>query len=70
MNSRMIELRDGKHAVCLDEGPFHGWVFFKHPDGQWVSLRKALPEEIADAKRAEAIAQFIQDCATYEEISE
>lgn len=29
---------------------YYGWVFYKHPDGQWVTLRKATKEEIEKAK--------------------
>lgn len=28
-------------AICCNpNGRFHGWLFRKHPDGQWVSVRK------------------------------
>ena len=50
--SGMIETKDGRHAVCLDGGRFHGWVFYRHPNGQWVSLRRALPSEIQNAQAA------------------
>jgi hypothetical protein len=30
------------------DAPFWaGWLFYKHPDGQWVSLRKATEEDVA-----------------------
>jgi hypothetical protein len=29
----------------------YGWVFYQHPDGQWVTLRKASAEELAAAER-------------------
>lgn len=35
-------------AIC-NEGPFQGWLFAKHPDGQWVSLAKLPPP--ADSPR-------------------
>lgn len=38
-----MELFDigGGKAVCSNPGGrFHGWMFFKHPDGQYVSERK------------------------------
>lgn len=28
----------------------YGWVFYKHPDGQWVTLRLATPEELTEAE--------------------
>lgn len=39
---RML-LLDDLHAVCIG-GHWDGWKFFKHPDGQWVSLEKLKQE--------------------------
>lgn len=25
----------------VSDGPWKDWIIYKHPDGQWVSLRKA-----------------------------
>jgi len=33
-------------AVQLSEGDWYGWLFRKHPDGQWVSSRKLCDLEI------------------------
>lgn len=34
-------------AVETDpENRAYGWVYYKHPDGQWVTLRKATPGEM------------------------
>ena len=33
-------------AVDLSGGPWHGWVFYRHPDGQFVSERKLTPQEL------------------------
>lgn len=27
------------------EGPWKDWIVYKHPDGQWVSLRKATNDD-------------------------
>ena len=35
---RMLVI-DAMHAVCVG-GRWDGWKFYKHPDGQWVSLEK------------------------------
>jgi len=35
---RMLIL-DDLHAVCVG-GRWDGWKFYRHPDGQWVSLEK------------------------------
>lgn len=39
---RML-LLDDLHAVCVG-GRWDGWKFWKHPDGQWVSLEKLAEE--------------------------
>lgn len=32
-------------AICSNpDGRFHGWLFYKHPDGKWISLRKLVVE--------------------------
>lgn len=36
----MAILGNGEIAVCIKPGPWHGWLFEKHPDGQWVSVEK------------------------------
>ncbi len=46
----LIESNDGKTAVCVDGGRFDGWILYKHVDGQWVSLRKATPSELDEAR--------------------
>ena len=49
--TKMVETYNGWHAVCLDESSKqNGWVFYKHPDGHWVTERLALPVEIQNAK--------------------
>lgn len=51
IETKMIEDNSGSFAVCLDkESRFNGWLFFKHPDGQWVTKRLALPMEIVNAQ--------------------
>lgn len=50
-NKEIISL-DGRHMVCINpESRYNGWVFYKHPDGQWVTERRALPNEIEQAKQ-------------------
>ncbi len=50
----IIQLYQGPMARPIGyctEGPFKGWIFAKHPDGQWVSLAKIPePEAIPEAK--------------------
>ena len=37
-------------AVDLTGGRFHGWLFTRHPDGQWVSHRKLTGWEVMQAE--------------------
>ncbi|BBH11785.1 hypothetical protein [Chromobacterium haemolyticum] len=41
--------RSPDKAVCLDGGRFHGWLMYRHPDGQFVSERKLQPWEVKEA---------------------
>lgn len=51
IETKMIETPDGNHAVCLDQdSKFICWVMWKHPDGQWVSIRRATQFEIMCAQ--------------------
>lgn len=36
------------HGVCVG-GRFDGWFMWKHPDGQWVTIRKLEQEEPRNA---------------------
>lgn len=38
LSPRMLKT-DNDHAVCVG-GRWDGWLMWKHPDGQWVSVRK------------------------------
>lgn len=47
----MIETVGGEYAVIIDRANSHyGWTFKKHPDGQWVSGRKATEREMIAAR--------------------
>ncbi|WP_323151417.1 hypothetical protein [Pseudomonas glycinae] len=47
----MIETVGGEYAVMIDpENGHYGWTFKKHPDGQWVSGRKATEREMIAAR--------------------
>lgn len=34
-----------REMMFVYEGEWADWIFYKHPDGQWVSLRKATDED-------------------------
>lgn len=48
----LLQTENGKpvYSACLDGGRFHGWLMWKHPDGQWVSKRKLEAWEIMQAE--------------------
>ena len=31
--------------VLVTEGPWYGWLCYRHLEGQWVSLRKATDDD-------------------------
>ena len=41
------DLAKDRQMILCDEGAWSGWLFYQHPDGQWVSLRKATDADIA-----------------------
>lgn len=52
IESKMIVDKTGNNAICLDmENAFFNWVMYKHPNGNWISKRPALPMEIINAKK-------------------
>lgn len=40
MAQELFQIDDQTAVQCNPSGRFHGWLFRKHPDGQWVSFRK------------------------------
>ncbi len=40
MAQEMFDLGDGRAVNFNPDGRFHGWLFVRHPDGQYVSIRK------------------------------
>ncbi len=51
----MIALVNENEGVCLD-GRWKGWLFHKHPDGQWVSVRKL---DLADPNKDNPLARLL-----------
>lgn len=49
-HSRIVAKISDTEGVCL-EGRWKGWLFRKHADGQWVSVRKL---ELEDPSAADA----------------
>lgn len=46
----IIVQRNPDKAVDISGGRFHGWLFYRHQDGQFVSERKLEPWEIMQAE--------------------
>lgn len=38
--AEMFDIGGGMAVNCNPTGRFHGWLFQRHPDGQYVSVRK------------------------------
>lgn len=36
---------DGQNKILVTKGAYEGWICYQHPDGQWVTLRKATEED-------------------------
>jgi hypothetical protein len=43
MQAVRVLLTDETHGVCVG-GRYDGWLMWKHPDGQWVTMRKLTQE--------------------------
>lgn len=49
--------RGEPRAINLDPNDLaYGWVYYKHPDGQWVTLRRGTTDEIARAISSNRVA--------------
>lgn len=42
-------------------GKHSGWIWFRHPDGQWVTLRKATGDDIAKFNSAVIAAHHSEE---------
>lgn len=51
-NMVLLQRTNGKasFAACIDGSEWHGWGFSRHPDGQWVSVKKLSDWEIMQAE--------------------
>jgi len=48
----MIATAGGEYAIMTDpENGHFGWLFKRHPDGQWVSIRKVTESEMYAARQ-------------------
>jgi hypothetical protein len=40
VKTEFFDLKNGGYFCCEPGGRWHGWLFRKHPDGQFVSIMK------------------------------
>jgi hypothetical protein len=66
--TRFFDLATGRHMLLVAEGESHaGWLCYRHPDGQWVTLRKATEEDrakLAAAPEKELLCPHMNFAAT------
>lgn len=54
-----FDMASNREMILVAEGEsFAGWLCYRHPDGQWVSLRKATDDDIAKIKAAQHRVQW------------
>lgn len=51
---RFFDAASKHEMILVAEGePFAGWLCYRHPDGQWVSLRKATQDDLEKLEAAQ-----------------
>lgn len=53
---RFSDLNSKREMMLVSEGEWNGWLVYRHPDGQWVTLRKATEEDIHKLSQAMVLA--------------
>ena len=43
---RFFDQRRQQEMLLVQDGGYKGWLCYRHPDGQWVTLRKATAEDL------------------------
>ena len=52
MDTRFYDSASNREMALIGEGSYKGWIVYKHPDGQWVTLRKATEADHSAIRRA------------------
>ena len=39
------DMASGQEMLYAKAGPFAGWILYRHPDGQFVTLRRATDDD-------------------------
>lgn len=45
-----------RELLFVQRGPYTGWLYYKHPDGQWVTLRLATKQDLETIQARISIA--------------
>ena len=45
----LLQINPDLAAMLNPESQYYGWLFWHHPDGQWVTKRKLSADEISEA---------------------
>ncbi len=45
----LLQINPEIAAELRSDNRYYGWLFYRHTDGQWVTLRKLSPDEISEA---------------------
>jgi hypothetical protein len=63
-NMVLLQRTNGKasHAACVDGSEWHGFLFTKHPDGNWVSTQKLTDREITQVEDQRDSGSVIEHC--------
>lgn len=46
----LLQINPERAADLRKDSRYFGWLFYRHPDGQWVTLRKLSAAEIDEAQ--------------------
>lgn len=58
---KFFDQRRHVEMMLIYEGDWDNWIAYKHPDGQWVTLRKATDKDISAL--AKAMSEQLHSCA-------
>ncbi len=61
--TRFYDKASGREMKYVTEGHAKGWIVYKHPDGQWVTLRKATEEDLLALTEAVVKAHHLDEAA-------
>lgn len=42
---KFYDKASARYMILVEQGPYRGWICYKHPDSQWVTLREATEED-------------------------